>query len=257
MRSALADRVIVSSDENPMYLDFWPYVAYAYRTLFPGIIVTLAFSTEKRKEDPFVKQLAEHGTVVCLQPLPGVPVAVQTKVERYEIATKCKEEVCYIDDIDEIPIDRDWHLTKTNARKPNTMLLVGSEVFNNGQHSEDGQVPASMMTGEASLFRTLFGDFDILYSCTDPKFSDEEYIVMLRRLNPIPVTHVRRDYRPGIDTIDRAVWPYDKAKLEAGGYFAAHTNRPYHAFKEENDAILRYIQKRYDGGPLPEPLVWP
>jgi len=151
------------------------------------------------------------------------------------------------------------------------MLLVGREVYGN---TYPNQVPASMMTAEGSVFERMFGIdkhenvqawYEHLYSLrvsdTDhtnikiDTFSDEALIVKLREENPVAETHLVRGYVPGRDTIDRGWWPYNTAKLEAGGYLAAHTARPYGEYKEGNDAIIRYIQKRYDGGPMPEPLT--
>ncbi len=67
---------------------------------------------------------------------------------------------------------------------------------------------------------------------------------------------MERGYQPGVDTIDRSWWAsLDLAKLEAGGYLAAHTGRPYRSYQEGNDAIMRYLQKRYEGGPTPVSLA--
>jgi hypothetical protein len=265
------DRVILSSDENRTYLDFWPHVAYAYRTMFPGVKVTLAFLSDRAWDDPLVKELVKHGDVQMVRTVKDVPKMSQAKLIRYVIASFCDDnEVCFIDDLDEIPINRDWHIEKVAFRKPGTMLMVGAEVYG---PNYGGQVPASMMTAEAWVFRKLFGcpqstDAASWYlslhklrrsdedhtNVFGANFSDEALIVRLREENAIAVTHVERGYRPGIDTIDRGAWPYIPAKLESGGYLAAHTARPYRAFKEGNDAIIDYIRRTYDGAAMPEPL---
>ncbi len=278
------DRVIVSANEHWLYLDFWPLVAYAYRTLFPGVQVTLAFLSERAEMDPFVAELRKHGDVELIRPVRDVPQAAQAKLARYYIAAQKGPEVCMIEDIDVLPIDRQWHLVKTEVRKPATMLLIGSEVY----HGEGGQCPASMMTAEGHVFERLFNVDDKDFSawinslkngasdhsniesraynegmecstCADflgqPLFSDEALIVKLRNKNPVPVTYARRDYKTGIDTIDRAWWnALDLGKLDRGEYLTAHTGRPYWACRAGNDAIIDYIRRRYEGEPAPGDL---
>ncbi len=265
------DHVILSSDENRMFLDFWPFVAYAYRTLFPGVKVTLAFLTERSADDPLVKELELHGNVHRMRPIHGIPVMTQAKMIRYAVASyQPSDEVCMTDDLDQLPIDWEWHVKKAAERAPDTMLMLGGEVYG---PNYDGQVPAGMVTAEARLFKRLFatppepltpGWYAYLYglrrsdenhtNIMGPNFSDEALIVLLRRAHPIGETHVRRDYTVGQHTIDRGCWPYNSAQLEAGGFLHAHMARPYRQFKEGNDAIFDYIRRRYGGTVLPQPL---
>ncbi len=263
----LCDRVIVSGDENWTYLDFWPFVAYAYRTIFPGTKITLALVSDRKcVGDDLISQLDQHGEVFVLPPVEGVPMIMQAKMARYYAATLCHGQVCYIDDLDQIPIDREWHLSKTMQRAPLTMLMVGSEVFG---PEYNGQFPASMLTGEGELFAELFNpsnltwsafvkSFDGIYAKTmSPQFSDEELIVKLFEERPTPTTKIRRDYQPGADTIDRSWWPYDDGKLQSGGYLAAHTARPFGDYLTGNLAIMDYIRRRYEGAALPSMLRRP
>lgn len=280
------DRVIVSSNEHWLYLDFWPFVAYAYRALFPGVRVTLAFVSERLESDPFVAQLREHGEVVLIRPIPDMPQSAQTKMARYWLAAQAGDDVVYIDDIDVIPIDAPWHAEKVAQRQPGTMLFIGAEVY-----GKSGQVPASMMTGEGYLFRALFNPGDLSFpdyldslrgrtgehrdidsrvqhegmDCNTTQerlgttlFSDEKLIMSLRSERPIPVTMVARSYETGRDTIDRSYMQhFDRARLEAGGYLTAHAGRPYGAYQAENDAIMDYIRRRYGAPPMPAPPVKP
>ena len=284
------DRVVVSANESWLYLDFWLFVAYTYRTMFPDVRVTLAFLTDRLESDPFVEQLRTHGEVVLLRPLRDIPQAAQAKMARYFVAASSMDpgEVCLIDDIDWIPIDREWLVSKVSQRVAGTMLLVGQEVFGGG---DAAQAPASMMTAEASLFRALFnpdglafepwlrslggreGRHRDIYSrvyhegtrCTTDAealgagahlFSDEALIIRLREERPIPVTSVVRGYDVAKDTVDRSYWNlFDPAKLARGEYLGAHTGRPYLEHKDGNDQILDYIRRRYGGADIPAPLA--
>lgn len=273
------DRIIISSNESWLYIDFWPLVAYAWRTMFPEAKPTLAFLTERTEADEFVGQLRKHGDVVLVRPVRNITQAAQAKMSRYYVASKFPDEVCMIDDIDAIPIDRDWHLARTNKRKPATMLFVGSECYD----GDGGQAPASTMTAEGKLFGELFGIGKLSFSewldtmkcggiehdniespvyneeldcSTSPKrigqamFSDEGLIVQLRRERDIPATYMRRDYVVGRDTIDRGCLNlFSVENLESGKYVSAHTGRPYAEHKKLNDQIIDYIRRRYGGKP--------
>jgi hypothetical protein len=270
------DRVVISSNESWMYIDFWPLVAYAWRTMFPEAKPTLAFLSERQEDDEFVTQLREHGDVVLVRPVKTITQAAQAKMARYYVAAKYPNEVCMIDDIDAIPIDRDWHSTRVRQRKPGTMLWVGAECY-----GDSGQVPASTMTAEGKIFDYLFGIGELAFpewldtlkrggiehdniespvynegiECsTSPQrigqamFSDEGLIVKLRKTRDVPSTHVRRDYVTGRDTIDRSCLALFKSEnLEAGRYVTAHTGRPYSEHKKLNDQIVDYIRRRYNG----------
>jgi hypothetical protein len=266
------DVVVIGADENRKYLDFWPHVAYAYRTLFPGVQPVLALVTRRPHSDSLLRELSDHGEVSRVTPLDDYPMSVQAKLARFLVAGSMQGRVCYIDDLDEIPIDRDWHLHKLEGRLPGSLLLVGREVY--GSAYPD-QVPVSQMTAEGHVFERLFAMdrlqrdglvkwYEYLHSLRVddedhtnvrlPTFSDEALIVRLRQEHPVPEYHVARGYQVGVDTIDRAYWPYSKDRLEAGKYVTAHTARPYLEYKEGNDAIIEYIRRRYNGGPMPKSL---
>ena len=278
------DEVVVSANEHPLYLPFWPIVAWAYRTVF-GVPATLVFLSERREDDPFIAQLCEYGNVVFVRPVPDIPQAAQAKLARYWYAARRGAAVIYIDDIDWIPIDRDWHLSKVASRAQGSLLLVGSEVYGG---EEKGQAPASMMTAEGGVYRKLFNPDDLPFpaylaslsgragrhrevrsrvnhegmDCTTNQehldgqtlFSDEALVVRLREERPVPVTLVVRGYEPGVGTIDRASWPFSQQKLEHGGYLGAHTGRPLAECLKGNLAIVEYLRGRYGADDSPRLL---
>jgi hypothetical protein len=241
--------------------------------MFPGIEVTLAFVTNRDPDDPVFTTLREHGHVVAVPRVSGINSGVQAKFARYWVsANRPASEIVYIDDIDAIPIDRDWHLGKLAARKPMHMLMVGAEVYG----GNEGQVPASHMTAEAAVWERLFKTrdcftiadwyaslarpgFDLAAAQTPEQFSDEKLIAVLRREpdREIQESHVRRGYQPGEHTIDRS-WDhrFSVGNLETGKYIASHMPRPYAMYREINDATFDYIRRRYGGASLPGPLVW-
>lgn len=289
MTTLPVDQIVISANEHPLYLDFWPAVAWAYRCLFPNVQVTLAFLSERREDDPFVARLRAHGDVVLVRPVRKIPQAAQTKMVRYWVAARQGDGVCYIDDADWIPINRDWYIEKVQQRKPGTLLFVGPEVYG----AKDGQCPASMTVATGTLFKQLFNPDNLPYnvwihslegrtgkhqdirsrvqhegmSCTTDQehlnqwiFSDEAFIVQLRKERPVPTSFVERGYEPGKDTIDRSWWEdANRQKLASGGYLGAHAARPYRMYRHGIETILGYLYRTYGWAacPPPPPLILP
>jgi hypothetical protein len=278
------DRVVISCNENPLYIDFWPIISWAYKAIFPEIPVELAFLTWREPEDPFLAKLREYGPVTCYRSEKMLPEAGQTKMLRYFHAMQQPDVVSYCDDIDLLPLRRDWIISKTQNRPPGHLLLVGSEVY--GGHQ--GKAPASQMTAEGRVFQQLLNpdNLDFVKMClqwvgrpgphqdinskvyhegsdcpTDAEtlnytlFSDEALIEALRVENPVPEHHEIRGFNVNRDTMDRAAWDPNLQLLEQGHYIQSHMVRPYRAHQAKIQPILDYIAKTYNVDPAPE--LWP
>ena len=272
------DRVIVSSNEDPLYLDFWPLVAWTYRAMFPGLRVTLAFCSDRRESDPFVAELRQHGEVVLVPTTHDLPIANQAKMARYWVAMQEPETVAYLDDIDLIPLSREWLVSKVAPRPAGHLLFVGHDAY-----SEDpkGQTPVSQMTGEGRLFRQLVNPdglalIDWLRSfigrtgrhediasrahhegsaCpTDQEhldtllFSDEALLRSLRLERRVPEHHERRGYVTERDTVDRSCW--DATNLDRKVH--CHAIRPYGTQRHRIRPVLEYVRDTYHASEWPE-----
>lgn len=268
------DRAILSTNEDALYLDFWPIVSWAYKAL--GIPCELIFLTERQEDDPFVTRLREHGKVTLQPPVNMIPQSAQAKLCRYWQAMQY-DDVSYVDDIDLLPLSREWILSKTQDRPKDHLLLVGREVYGTTQ------VPASQMTAEGHVWRALFNPQGLGWRAwleslkgypghaniesrayhegysysTDqaelgqPLFSDEALLVHLRKIHPVPEFHVTRDAHPGIHTVDRDGWNIDADKLWKGGYFSAHLIRPYKEHKNSIAKVLSALQELTGADPWP------
>ena len=68
-------RALVASDTNPMYIDFWPLVAKAWKKL--GLQPTLALIAP-----PDFNVDTTCGDVIRFDPIPGIPTSFQAQVIR-------------------------------------------------------------------------------------------------------------------------------------------------------------------------------
>lgn len=239
------DRIVTSTDENPLYLDFWKIQILAHKKFFPEKKLTIAFLTNRTQEDELVQEMINSGIDVQLyKPIDGLPQGNHAKVLRYICASQYENEVCCITDIDTIPLQNEYLTRQTNLREPNKLLCIGAEVYKNTPHY--GKFPAHHMTAEGKLFKQLFNPNNLNYeeslkSISDFKkydfkesivnsrhgFSDESLIRVLIEINNVPVHHVSRNIDIYNDWIDRSWWKIDDEKLNSGDYIESNLLRPY------------------------------
>lgn len=152
------DRVILSSNLNPMYYDFWNIVSKIYRENF-GIIPTLVFfGTE---ED--VKRIGlstEYGEILYEKEIPNIPNWQFTWALFY--ATKYfKNETCLIMGIDHIPLGT--YFIKDLIEKIDDykyVMMVDNHYSFSGQKSNDwdtgGYCQSSYHIAKGSTFNQFY-----------------------------------------------------------------------------------------------------
>lgn len=263
------DKIIMSSDENPLYIDFWPIISTVYKKMF-NIPVHLAFVTEKEENDPYVLELKKYGLVTVVKPVPGFAIANQSKMARHILASEQGNLVCYIDDIDLFPLNKQFIIDKVKDRPKNHMLCVGAEFF---AYGNNGVFSISQMTAEGNIFKSLFNPSSLsreqlfkswvgMHTFNDSRrkedfsnntpswdgdcFSDEYLIRALIKKEKIPTFHKPRDYDWETQSVDRAFWQrFDQKRLDNHGYVFAHCLRPYKGNEIYIQPLIDYINKNY------------
>jgi hypothetical protein len=259
------DKVIVSSDDNPKFYNFWPIVAKAWKKFFPEIILDLCFVTNQKEN--FI-WLEEFGNVYYYDLIPDIPKGNQGKVCRLYHAGLQNNLVCSIHDIDSIPLQRNYLFDILNIRKKNHMILIGGEYYSGKEYGKAPMVPT---TAEGFLFEELlntknlnwkefllsiknineFDDKESILNSDNPilhpnnHFSDESLVRALFSRKKISVQRIRRDtcrsLDPGIDWIDRTYrnFSYDIEKLNNGFYTECNMIRPYDETRMKD--IINYL----------------
>ncbi len=95
-------RVILSTDANPDYIQFWPVVAKAWREVV-GVRPTLALIA-----DSSVHIDESLGDVIRFDPIPGISTAFQAQTIRMLLPAFFEKDVCITSDIDLIPLNRNY-----------------------------------------------------------------------------------------------------------------------------------------------------
>ncbi len=270
------DIVVVSANEDPLYAPFWPLIAWANRAMF-GCEVHLAFLTNRSEQDPYVQELRHHGPVTLYRTVDGVPDCNLAKMARYIHCSKQGEKVCYIEDIDLLPLSRDWPISRVVLRPPGSLLLCGAEVYGafSPIQKDYSPAPASLTTAEGTVWKKFLNPLDLPYEelvkswanrknhkpfediastvdhQKDTCFSCERFTRTLRLENPVPTKHVERNYDVFKDTLPRSGWHFSQARLDAGEYIESHMPRPLHEHLDKIEPLVKFVSEKYAGGTLP------
>jgi|SRR5688572_2309530 len=274
----LPDKIILSSNEDPTYFEFWPIVSWAYKKMFPTVEVCLAFVTKRGETDSVVIEARKHGTVVLFRPIDDVPEGHQAKVARFILASQHDgDDVCYIDDIDLFPLRADFITNKLDYWNDfeYSLLCVGGEVY-----GFTGTYPISQMTADGWTWKQFINPNDLPYDQlirswkdkaqfddreniniwpdmvgdrVDYYFSDERLLKRLLFENPVPKLELQRGYEKYLEsTLDRhtvnketGIWEFSKQKLKNGEYVNAHCPRPYSKYKDQFQPLIDYINENY------------
>ena len=264
------DNIVLSSNENPKYIQFWPLVSWAWKSLF-NAKVHLAFVTNRQDNDPYIEELRKHGNVVVYPEIDGIPSANNSKMARHYFASILGEEVCLINDVDLLPLQREYIYNVTDKFLPNSILCVGADVYKGSV--DEGKFPIGYMTAKGNTFREIINPNNLQYTewiksfignrVFDHKedissnvdnenpetFSDESiFRCMIHRWNkPDRVIHIERGFNPYTQrAIDRASWKNDPELLANGTYVEAHLSRPFDAYIEQFKPLIEHIRKKYE-----------
>ena len=152
MMENILDRIIVSTDDSH-FKDFWPTVAKSWNRLFPNKKICLAFVTKRKNNNKLIEKFRDFGEVYLFPIQPNIPTPNQAKMCRHILAGKFGNDICMIEDIDTIPLQKEFLERILNQRRKNTVLRVGSEVYRGT--SDEGKFPTSNLTAESYLFKEL------------------------------------------------------------------------------------------------------
>ena len=233
------DRAIVSSNDNHMYLDFWPIVAKAWHRI--GIKPTLALVS-----DNYIEVDESVGDVIRIKPIQGVSTALHVQVIRLFIPMYFPDEVSIISDIDMIPLSRHY-FTKDLQNLPDNKFIVFRDK-GYGPHSK--QYPMCYNAAKGHLFKEIFGVHELSeipeaikrLALVGYGWSTDE-IMLVQYLHKWPrfKTHCILRGEPGGPRIDRSNWNYNTDLLDKDFYVDCHSLRPYNAHKEKIDQLMRSI----------------
>lgn len=250
------DAVVISSDTNPKFLDFWPYVYRAWTRLYPDVQFKLVVVSDDPKKAPY--------PALCLKPVPDIPVPNQAKLARYWVAANQRFDlVCSLNDIDLIPISKTY-IDDFLANRPRGFLVrMGAEFYTG---PELGKATSGYLTAESGVWRTLvnphgldwepwicqfvgFKVFDDKEDISNPAyyenpdcFSDESWLRAMLARHPIPRQDRVRGYHCYTErALCRSNWKFDGELIRDGTIVEAHLPRPFSEHRDKLDPLFKLL----------------
>jgi hypothetical protein len=105
------EKVIVSTNSNPLYFDFWKSFSYVWKEKMGADPVLVYIDN-----DPDAAQIDDRwGEVIRVKTVDGVPEYLQTQWSRFFFARMFPESVCMTSDIDMYPLNRGYFMDEFAA----------------------------------------------------------------------------------------------------------------------------------------------
>jgi len=253
----IINKVIMSSDDNPMYLDFWPIVSKIWKLKF-NIEPILLYFGNNIDSIP-----CEYGTIIKMTTLNTLPISTQTQCARIWYAGQCNDEIVMTSDIDMLPISINYfinsienisndkyvhlnpinnntyypicyHIAKSNTFKNILDLSDSFEQFINDLILFSKGKEHLTSSFEGMIFKGHFWALDEIF--ISHKLND------YKENNDNTIIHLNRDTTKN-NRIDRSYWKYDIDSLNDDLYFDCHSIRPYNSYKNIIDTLVEHIMK--------------
>jgi hypothetical protein len=258
------DRIIVGTNFDPTYFNFWKLQVLAHKTFFPDVKLTFAlldadFHSGFCRTD--VKPLEMCGAEVFFYaPDDKCPQANQAKLLRYYCAAQFPNDMSILCDMDTVPLTRKYIEGLSKKVTNDQLLAVGREVYDI-EHT--GKFPAHHIAGRGYLFQRLYNtagkDFSQVVqqhvglrvfdhkedARNSPyRFSDESLNRALIEIYKIPVRHITRDIDIHKQWLDRSWWKNSDvyAELMTGDFIEANMLRPCKIDDPATVSVIKYLE---------------
>lgn len=239
------DYVILGSNTNPYYLDFWPVVSKIWKEKF-NIIPVLGLICDE--DSDFEK--SEYGLIKKFKAIDNIDNGLQSQIIRLFLP-KFLDGYCLISDIDMLPISVDYFNECSTHLTNNNIVIYSSD---NPDCLSNNEYPMCYVSAHGKLFEDIFElnsdwlSFTQLMKnrnqgwSTDQKFLFEKVNEFKKKTNNV-ILLSRNWSKNDSRRIDRSSWSYDENKIKEGYYIDSHLLRPYDTNRGEIDKLTDLVLK--------------
>jgi hypothetical protein len=235
--------VIVGSDLNPLYLDFWPAISKIWRQKF-NLIPVLGLICDE--DSDFYEN--EYGIVKKFKKNPKYSEALQSQIVRIFLPSLLNG-YCLISDIDMIPLSLEYFTTESNKLNENNIVVYSSD---NPECLLENMYPMCYISAHSEIFKNEFVNNDNwdsfcnrINSSNEGWYTDQKFIFRIineyHKKNKNCIFLNRGWNGPAERRIDRINWKYDSEKVSMGYYIDAHSLRPYQNYKNEINNLINLV----------------
>jgi len=236
-------RVILSTNDDPKYIQFWPITARLWQAM--GLQPTLALIA-----DDTCPIDTSIGDVIRFAPLPNISESLQAQVIRLFLPAFFPDEGCLISDIDMLPISKDYFINGA-ADCPDNAFLVYRDLAHGWDYP---RYPMCYIAAKGKVFASLFdihqhkdiAEKIIEWAEWGFGWNTDELLLydFLKQWENKGGNVVRLGHEVTW-RIDRDFWPQSTEDLRISQYIDCHCARPYSENKEVIDQIVNAILEQY------------
>lgn len=229
---------LVGSNNDPMYLDFWPIISKVWKTIF-NITPVLGLITDGDEEITN----DEYGIIIKLNRIDGYSDGLLSQLVRMYLP-KYLNGNCIISDIDMIPLSKKYFIDDLKDYNDDDFIIMSSH---HPQTVNTNQYPMCYVTGNDLIFKKIFNlsdDWKTFISKIPNQgwYTDQCHLYnMVNQNHNIKYQFPRRSGDFTNDRIDRSSWGYDINHLKNDGYVDCHSLRPYFSYKNEIDSLIQHL----------------
>lgn len=240
-------RVILSTNHDPTYIQFWPIVAPLWEAM--GLRPTLILVAG---EDCAID--TSLGDVIRFPPVPDLTEALQTQALRLLVPTLFPEDGCLIADIDMLPISRSYFFEGANPSPTTAFLVYRDRAY------QDAKWPMCYVAAPGYVFRWIFGVSHIAefapllrkWAALGLGWNTDEFVMYAY------VTEWEKKgglvFRLGqgvAPRLDRNCWERQMnflktGRLDVGMFIDCHCPRPYSSYRESIDSVIQAIFTQWE-----------
>lgn len=237
------DYVVIGSNKNPLYLDFWPVVSKVWKTKF-GVTPVLGLIDDFESEI----EESEYGLIKRFKSSDNILPELQSQIVRLYLP-KYLNGYCLISDIDMFPLSKKYFEECASNLTNDNMVIYSS---NHPQTIDSNMFPMCYVSAHSDVYKDIFDinldwdDFCKLlvgrgeYWYTDQKYLYEKAMDFHNKTNKLIL--LNRVWNAPIDNrVDRSSWSYSPELVKEEYYIDCHSLRPYNEHKEEIDKLIELL----------------
>jgi hypothetical protein len=234
------DFVIVSTDDNPLYSEFWPVVKNLWSNLvgIKPILVKISDTDEIIESDECI--------IHNLKKVDGIKTGLQSQIARMFVTKYYKDSVCLTSDIDMLPLSKKYFTSDIENLNNDSMVIFSSDAYKNVN-----RYPICYNAGKGSLFSEIL-QLDVSFEEYCNRLlslgwgwdTDELYFgkMINSYYDQSKITKLNRGWSFGVakDRLDRIRWKYDPNNFK-DQFIDSHSLRPYSTHKTQIDKIVNLV----------------
>jgi hypothetical protein len=234
MNNKKIDYVVIASDDNPTYKDFYPLVAKKWLELgFKTYFVNIT------NEDSVYEN--KWGIVHNLKALENFPTGYQSQIVRL-FTSKFINGNLLMSDIDMLPLNGDYFNQYNHELTDDNVILYSGQPYDVNKF-----YPMCYVLSKSHTFIKLLDLQDLNFEgyCTllSEKYglawNSDENFMFDKFENHKDKLIIKKD-RDFSKRIDRGKWIYDPNLLKDGHYIDSHLLRPYDKYFKEVNELLKH-----------------